>query len=603
MTVETEVKTNIRNVAVIAHVDHGKTTLIDHMLRQSGTFRKNQKVEDRVMDSLDLERERGITIASKNASFDYQGVKINLIDTPGHADFGGEVERIMNMVDGAILLVDASEGPLPQTRFVLEKAIEKGLSVIVCVNKIDRSDARISDVVDEVFELFMELGASDEQLDFPIVYSVAVAGYTVAEPEEKGEDLKLLFDEIINRIPAPQANKEGPLKMLVSNLGYCDFLGRLAIGRVRQGTLKSGAETVLIQENSTEKMRIQALFGYRGLEQVPVEQVEAGDIAVFAGYDKVKIGDTLSDPDDLRPLERIRVEQPTVGITIGVNNGPFSGQDGEHVTGSKLYKRLLREARNNVALKLENTSRSDQWKLMGRGELQLAILLEEMRREGYEMVVSKPQVLIKEIDGRPMEPVERVVIDVPEVYVGVVTEKLGARKGSMENYESIGSDRVRLEFIVPTRGLIGYRTQFLTDTRGTGLLNSYFLEYVPHKGEIEERHTGALIADRRGEARAYALDNLEDRGKLFINPGTLCYEGMIIGEHNKGTDLNVNVTKNKKLTNVRAAGSDDAIQLTTVQPLGIEEALESIEEDELIEITPNHIRLRCRRLARADRKR
>jgi GTP-binding protein len=555
------------------------------------------------MDSLDLERERGITIASKNASFVYEGVKINLIDTPGHADFGGEVERIMNMVDGVILLVDASEGPLPQTRFVLEKAIEKDLSVIVCINKIDRSDARISEVVDELFELFMELKASDEQLDFPIVYSVAVDGYAVAEPEEKGEDLQLLFEEIIDCVPAPDANIDGPLKMLVSNLAYCDFLGRLAIGRVRQGTLETGGETVLIQENSTEQMRIQALFGFRGLDQVPVDRVEAGDIAVFAGYDKAQIGDTLTVPDDPVPLERIRVEQPTVGITVGVNTSPFSGQDGEHVTGSKLYKRIQREVRNNVALSLEDTPRSDQWKLMGRGELQLAILLEEMRREGYEMVVSKPQVLIKDIDNQRMEPVERVVIDVPEAYVGAVTEKLGSRKGSMENYETIGSDRVRLEFIVPTRGLIGYRSEFLTDTRGTGLLNSYFLEYVPHKGEIDERHTGALIADRQGEARAYALENLEDRGQLFINPGTMCYEGMIIGEHNKGTNLDVNVSKNKKLTNVRASGSDDAIQLTPVQPLSIEEALEWIKDDELIEITPKNIRLRCALLDKVSRKR
>ncbi len=603
MNLKLKTDSKIRNLAVIAHVDHGKTTLVDHMLKQSGTFSEHQQIRDRVMDSRDLERERGITISSKNASFIYQGVKINLIDTPGHADFGGEVERIMDMVDGAILLVDASEGPLPQTRFVLEKAINKGLRIIVCINKIDRADARISAVVDELFELFMELGAADIQLDFPLFYSVATAGFVVEQPEQQGENLQLLFDAILSEIPAPDVVSEGPVKLLISDLGYSDYLGRLAVGRIRQGSLQVNEKLLLVQKNSRTEQKLQALFSYDGLEKIPVERLEAGDIAVIAGFEGAKIGDTITSPETPEILPRISVERPTVGITIGVNSGPFAGLDGDYVTGSKLFRRLQRETRNNVALKLQKTEQADCWELLGRGELQLAIVLEEMRREGYEMVVSKPRVCLKQQDGITLEPLERVEVDIPEQYVGVVTEALGNRRGKMENYLPQGKNRVKLQFKVPTRGLIGYRSQFLTDTSGTGLLNSYFSEYIEHQGEIQERYTGALIADRTGEARAYALANLEARGRLFVTPGTPCYEGMIVGVHNKGTDLNVNITKNKKLTNVRAAGSDDTVQLTTVTPLTIEEALEWIKSTELIEITPKNIRLRCRLLSQIDRKR
>ena len=586
----------IRNVAIIAHVDHGKTTLVDHMLRQSGLFHENEQVEERVMDSGDLEKERGITISSKNASLHYGDTKINLVDTPGHADFGGEVERIMNMVDGAILLVDASEGPLPQTRFVVEKAIEKDLNIVVCINKIDRDDARVSEVVDEVFELFMELGASDEQLDFPLVYSVAIEGKAMPNPDNHADNLKYLFEQVIDHIPAPDVDEEKPLQMLVSNLSYSDYLGRLAIGRVRQGRVSTGNEVLLDQSDGQQTARVQALFGFDGLEQVEVDSLPAGEIAVVAGFENVKIGDSLTDPQHPDPLPRIEVEEPTVGITIHVNDGPFSGRDGEHVTGTKLYERLQQEDRNNVAIRLEEQPQPDRWKLLGRGELQLAVLLEEMRRDGYEMLVSKPEVLMKEKKGQTIEPVERVVIDIPETFVGAVTEKLGGRQGEMESYESIGSERVRLEFTIPTRGLIGYRSEFLTDTRGTGLLNSHVTGYEPFQGEIDQRHTGALIADRQGEARAYAIHNLEERGTLFIEPGTACYQGMIVGEHNKAPNLDVNITKHKQLTNFRAAGSDDAIQLTPVKEMTIERALEWITDDELIEITPKEIRLRCREL-------
>lgn len=548
------------------------------------------------MDSGDLEKERGITISSKNASLHYGDTKINLVDTPGHADFGGEVERIMNMVDGAILLVDASEGPLPQTRFVVEKAIEKDLNIVVCINKIDRDDARVSEVVDEVFELFMELGASDEQLDFPLVYSVAIEGKAMPNPDNHADNLKYLFEQVIDHIPAPDVDEEKPLQMLVSNLSYSDYLGRLAIGRVRQGRVSTGNEVLLDQSDGQQTARVQALFGFDGLEQVEVDSLPAGEIAVVAGFENVKIGDSLTDPQHPDPLPRIEVEEPTVGITIHVNDGPFSGRDGEHVTGTKLYERLQQEDRNNVAIRLEEQPQPDRWKLLGRGELQLAVLLEEMRRDGYEMLVSKPEVLMKEKKGQTIEPVERVVIDIPETFVGAVTEKLGGRQGEMESYESIGSERVRLEFTIPTRGLIGYRSEFLTDTRGTGLLNSHVTGYEPFQGEIDQRHTGALIADRQGEARAYAIHNLEERGTLFIEPGTACYQGMIVGEHNKAPSLDVNITKHKQLTNFRAAGSDDAIQLTPVKEMTIERALEWITDDELIEITPKEIRLRCREL-------
>ncbi|MFB6356308.1 MAG: translational GTPase TypA [bacterium] len=596
MTTATARDTDKRNVAIIAHVDHGKTTMVDHMLRQSGLFHENETVEDRVMDQLDQERERGITIESKNASLSYRGTTINLVDTPGHADFGGEVERIMNMVDGAILLVDAGEGPKPQTRFVLKNAIDMGLSIVVCINKIDRDDARISTVVDEVFKLFMDLGASDEQLDFPLLYSVATEGYAVEDPDREGQDLRPLFESIIDHVPSPDLELDEPFQMLVSDLGYSDYLGRLAIGRVRSGTIDTGEKARLIQEERQTTEPVQALFGYDGLEEVNRDRAEAGDIVALAGFEGVDIGDTIASEQAPEALPRIDVEQPTVGITIGVNDGPFSGQEGEHVTGTKIQERLQYEDRNNVAIEINSTPNEERWELKGRGELQLAVMLEEMRRDGYEMVVSKPRVLMKQEKGERLEPIEHVTIDVPDKFVGVVTEELGERGGTMERYESLDSERVRLVFEIPTRGLIGYRSQFRTDTRGTGLLTSNVDHYAPHTGNIPGRHNGALVADRKGKATAYALEKLEERGRLFIQPDDRCYEGMVVGEHNKEPDLDVNVTKSKQLTNFRAAGADDAIELEPVKPMTIERALEWIEDNELIEITPENVRIRCRHL-------
>ncbi|MCB0419541.1 MAG: translational GTPase TypA [Bdellovibrionales bacterium] len=595
-------KLPIRNIAIIAHVDHGKTTLVDHLLKQSGTFRENEEVADRMMDSMDLEKERGITIAAKNCSFIYRDVKVNIVDTPGHSDFGGEVERILDMVDGAILLVDASEGPLPQTRFVLGKALEKDLKLLVCVNKIDRPDARIDEVINEIFDLFCDLGASDEQTDFTAIYAIAKDGLATTDPSTPGKDLRPLFDHIIDDFPAPVGDPGAPLQILVSNIGYNNFVGRLAIGRVRNGTIRVGDTILVSKENGTKPIKVSALFSYKASEQVATEAIFAGDIAVVAGFDEINIGDSLTSAENPMPLPRIKVDEPTVGVMLAVNDGPFAGLDGKQVTSRKIRERLDKELLYNVAIRVENTDATDTFKVLGRGELQLSVLFEQMRREGFEFTVSKPQVLYKKGDnGEKLEPMESAIIDVEEEYVGAVTKKLGERKGILNGMTNIGS-RTRLEFAIPSRGLIGYRSEFLTDTRGTGLLNTQFAGFQDYKGEIKGRNTGAIIADRKGKATGYALNTLGDRGRLFIVPGVEVYEGMVVGEANKGIDLNVNVTKEKKLTNIRASGSDDAIKLAPVKPMTLEEALEWISDRELIEVTPHHIRIRCTHLNPHERK-
>ena len=594
----------IRNIAIIAHVDHGKTTLVDGLLRQSGLFRSNEHVADRVMDSGDLEKERGITIQAKNASFIYKEHRINIVDTPGHADFGGEVERALTMVDGAILLVDASEGPLPQTRFVLKKALDLGLKVIVCVNKIDRPDARINEVMNEIFDLFIDLEATEEQADFSTVYAVAREGYATLDPEVKTENLTILFDWIIEKFPGPKFDQTAPLQMMVANIDYNDYVGRLGIGRVRNGIIKVGDDVLVTHEGDrTQKTKVSALFRYEGLKQIPTTEVSAGDIAILAGFQEINIGDSIVNPLKPMPLPRLKVEEPTVAITLSVNNGPFAGLDGKQVTSRKILERLQRELLYNVAIRLEPTNSPETFKVFGRGELQLAVLVEQMRREGFELVVGKPTVVFKTVDGVKMEPMEHAVVDVAEAYTGVVTEKLGRRKGIMQNMVNKGSGRVRLEFTIPARGLIGYRSEFLTDTRGTGLLNTHFAGYEAHRGEMVHRMNGAMIADRKGVATAYALWYLEERGQHFILPGTECYDGMIIGEHAKENDLVVNVSREKKLSNVRASGTDEAIKLRPIKPLTLEQAMEWMNDDECVEVTPKAIRIRVKELDANKRKR
>jgi GTP-binding protein len=594
----------IRNIAIIAHVDHGKTTLVDGLLKQSGLFRANEHVDERVMDSMDLEKERGITIAAKNASFYWKDIKVNIVDTPGHSDFGGEVERVLNMVDGAILLVDASEGPLPQTRFVLKKALEQNIKVIVCINKIDRADARVDEVLNEVFDLFIDLDANEEQADFAVCYAVAREGFATLDPKVREPDFKILFDWIVDKFPPPVGNAQEPLQMMVSNIDYNDYVGRLAIGRMRNGVLRVGDEVlVALDEGKTKKVKISALFCYDGLKQTATKEIVAGDIAILAGVEDINIGDSVISLANPRPLPRIRVEEPTVGMMMSVNDGPFSGLEGTQVTSRKLLERLQRELRYNVSIRVEPTDTPETQKVLGRGELQLAVLIEQMRREGFELTVGKPQVIFRQENGVRLEPMESVVVDVAEDFTGVVTEKLGMRKGIMTNMVNKGSGRVRLEFSIPSRGLIGYRSEFLTDTRGTGLLNTNFAGYEEYKGEIVHRTNGAMIADRKGKSTAYALWNLEERGRIFINPTTECYEGMIIGEHAKENDLIVNCSREKKLTNVRASGSDEAIKLTPVRPLTLEQAMEWIRDDEVIEVTPKNVRLRCRELDPHKRKR
>lgn len=594
----------IRNIAIIAHVDHGKTTLVDHLIKQAGTFRDNEHVEERLMDSMDLEKERGITIAAKNASFVYEDYKVNIVDTPGHSDFGGEVERILNMVDGAILLVDASEGPLPQTRFVLKKALEQNLKVMVCINKIDRSDARIQEVMNEVFDLFIDLDATEEQCDFHCVYAIAREGMATLDPEVKTNNLKVLYDAIINLVPPPKVEADKSLQLMVSNISYNSFVGRLAIGRVIAGRMKVGDEVLCMMDKGvSKKVKISALFQYKVNQQVPVQEIGAGDIAVVAGIEDFSIGDTITSATDPRPLPRIAVEEPTVGMIFSVNDGAFAGREGKQVTSRKILERLEKELLHNVALRMEKTAQTESFKVIGRGEMQLGVLIEQMRREGFELCVSKPQVIFKEENGVRKEPFEQATIDIEDAYVGVVTEKIGMRKGVMTNMHQKGSGRTRLEFRIPSRGLIGYRSEFLTDTRGTGLLNTEYAGYDDYRGDIETRINGSMISDRQGSATAYAIYNLQERGKMFVVHGTEVYMGMVVGEHAKENDLEVNVVREKKLTNVRSSGAEEKMVLTPIKPMSLEMAMEWISDDELIEITPQNIRIRCRELDPNKRKR
>jgi GTP-binding protein len=584
---------NLRNIAIISHVDHGKTTLVDGMFRQSGLFRAGQVVDERIMDSMELERERGITIAAKNGSVLWKGVKINIIDTPGHADFGGEVERALAMADGALLLVDASEGPLPQTRFVLKKTLEAGLKVIVVVNKIDRKDARPHEVLDEIYDLFIDLDATEEQLDFPVLYAVGRDGIAQKRLEEEGRDLTALFDIILQEIPAPCFDPDEPFQMLVADLGYSDYLGRLAIGKVMHGRARYNDTLICINEADKHlPLKISKLQVYEGLNLKEVGSADPGDIVVLSGIEDVQIGDTICTKASPKALKRIRVDEPTVAMTFTINSSPFSGKEGKFVQSSKIWERLKRETLRNVAIRVEESQDKESFIVKGRGEFQMAILLETMRREGYELSVGRPQVIFKYQDGKRLEPIEHLFIDCDETFLGIVSEKLATRKGKMSNLVNPGKGRVRMEFSIPSRALIGYRDEFLTDTKGTGIMNSYFAGYEPYRGDFPARFTGSIVADRRGTAVAYALFNLEPRGQLFIAPGEPVYEGMIIGEHNRENDIDVNACKEKKLSNMRAAGKDENVILTPVRPVTLEWAIDFIKEDEMVEVTPKCIRLR-----------
>jgi GTP-binding protein len=586
----------VRNIAIIAHVDHGKTTLVDGLLWQSGLFRSNQVVAERAMDNIDIERERGITLVAKNASVTWKGVRINIVDTPGHADFGGEVERGLQMVDGALLLVDAAEGPLPQTRFVLRHALEMNIKLIVVVNKIDRPDARIKEVLDEIYGLFFDLDAKDHHIDFPVVYTNARKRIAVSTPEQadQGKDLSLLFDMIVEHIPGPEI-EDGNLQMLISNTSYSDYLGRLAVGKLHSGKMQIGDKVMLCRNKGVQtEAKITALFAYEGLQTAPIQRAEAGDIAIVAGIEELAIGDSVCDPIAPRPLPRLKIEEPTISIELVVNTSPFAGRDGNRLTSRVIWDRVERELRTNVSLHALKTDAADTMVLKGRGELQFAVLAEQMRREGYEFALGRPKVITRETNGQLEEPMDHVVMDIPETAVGMITERLGTRRGEMTNLVKMGTDRVRLEFDIPSRGLIGYRSEFLNDTRGLGLMSAYFIGYTPHRGHIIDRVNGALVSDRSGPTTPYALFHLESRGKLFVGPGVQVYEGMVVGEHNRNNDLNINVCREKKLTNIRAAGSDENVILTPVQPLTIEWALAWLADDELLEVTPQHLRLRKR---------
>ncbi|MEJ2685223.1 MAG: translational GTPase TypA [Candidatus Sulfobium sp.] len=583
---------DLRNIAIIAHVDHGKTTLVDGMLRQSGIFRSNERVQERVMDNIDLERERGITIMAKNTAVDYMGVKINIVDTPGHADFGGEVERTLKMVDGVLLLVDASEGPLPQTRFVLQKALELNLPPILVINKIDRPDARIQEVLNEVYDLFIDLGATEEQIDFPVAYTNAKLGTAQTSLEEEGEDLRPLFDLIIRTIPTPDGVETETLQLLVTNIDYNDYVGRLAIGRIFSGSVAVGDRVaVTCGEDETIKTKITSLYEFQGLERVDVKSASAGDIVALAGIEGVNIGDTITDAEAPKPLPRIKVDEPTISMVFSINTSPLAGREGKYVTSRKLRERLEKELLYNVAIRVDFDG-TDSFKVLGRGELQLAILIEMMRREGYELSVSMPETVTRHVDEVLHEPMEHLVIDVPEEFVGVVTQQVGMRRGKMQKMQNNGHGRVRLEFRIPSRGLIGFRSQFLTDTRGTGLLNHIFDGYETWQGPISKRSTGAIVADRAGKTTTYALFHLQPRGTLFVKENTPVYEGMVVGENSRENDIDVNVTKEKKLTNMRASGADEALQLVPPRILSLEQAIEFIREDELVEITPGSVRVR-----------
>jgi GTP-binding protein len=593
----------LRNVAIIAHVDHGKTTLVDHLLRQSGTFRQNQATAERMMDSMDLERERGITIASKNCAVLWNKTKINIIDTPGHADFGGEVERGLKMVDGAILLVDASEGPLPQTRFVLRKALESHLKIIVVINKIDRKDARPQQVLNEVYDLFIDLDADETQIEFPVLYAIGRDGIAQRTLEEKGQDLSPLFETIVQEVPPPHYDPAEPFQMLVTNLGYSDYLGRLAIGRVFHGTTRKNENLVCLgKDGSPRPLRVAKLQNYQGLQFQEVDSVEPGDIVILSGIENVEIGDTICHTAAPKALKRLVVDEPTVSMHFMVNSSPFSGREGKNVQSRKILERLEKETLHNVALRVEESSDSESFVVKGRGEFQMAILIETMRREGFELSVGRPQIILKEKNGVSLEPIEHLFIDIPDTFMGVVTEKLSLRQGRLLNMVNHGTGRIRLEFSIPSRGLIGYRSEFLTDTKGVGLMNSYLQGYEPLRGEIKSRVSGSLIADRQGDTIPYALFHLEPRGLLFVEPGIPVYEGMIVGEHNRDNDLNVNVCREKKLTNIRAAGRDENVILTPVTPMTLERAIEFIKDDEQVEVTPKSIRLRKNVLPANQRK-
>jgi len=586
-------KENIRNIAIIAHVDHGKTTLVDAMLKQTGTFRENQEVAERIMDSMDLEKERGITIMAKNTAIRYGDIKINIVDTPGHADFGGEVERSLNMVDGAILLVDASEGPLPQTRFVVKKALAKKLPIVLVINKIDRGDARIEEVINEVYDLFIDLDADEKQIDFPILYTNAKTGVAHCAPGDSSEDLTPLFEAICSTIPGPAGDDSAIPQFLVTNLDYDNYVGIIAIGRVMSGSLTMNQAYSLCGENSiTAGIKFSALYTYHGLGKKQVSSVEAGDIVAIAGMESVTIGDTVSSVEDPVPLPRLNIDEPTVSMIFYVNNGPFAGREGKYLTSRHLLGRLERENFRNVALKLKPLERKDAFEVCGRGELQMAVLIETMRREGYEFMVSKPSVITKKEDGKTLEPVEHVFIDVPEEFVGIVTEKLSNRKGRMVNLINKGSGRANLEFIVPSRGLIGFRSHFMTDTKGGGVMNALFEGYEPWFGPIPQRASGALLSDRTGRVTTYASLAMVDRGELFVEVGTEVYNGMIIGERNRSHDMAVNITKDKKLTNMRSSTSEATVTLRPPRPLSLDQSIEFIGEDELVEVTPQSIRLR-----------
>ena len=587
-----------RNVAIVAHVDHGKTTLVDALLRQSGAFRAHQQVAERVMDNIDLERERGITILAKNTAVRYGDHLINIVDTPGHADFGGEVERTLSMVDGVMLLVDASEGPLPQTRFVLRKALERGLPPIVVLNKIDRTDARPKEVLNEVYDLFIDLDATEDQIEFPVLYTNARAGVATDDPGLGGSDLRPLFDAIVAHVPPPRGNPKSPLQMLVANLDASDYLGRIAIGRIFNGAVHlNDPVAVLKTDGSIQETRVTKLFMFDGLKRVEIEEAAAGDIVCLAGIENITIGETITSPDHRVPIPRIAVDEPTVSMIFGVNTSPMAGREGQYVTSRNLRDRLARELLGNVSLRVEDTDSPEQVKVIGRGELQLSILIEMMRREGYEIQVSRPDIVTRDVDGVKMEPVEDLVIDIPDEFQGVVIAQAGTRRGVPMKMVNHGSGRVRLEFRIPARGLIGFRSQFLTDTKGTGIMNHLFAGWEPWHGAIAARPTGALVADRFGAATAYAIFNLQERGEIFIEPGTQVYEGMVIGENARVNDMDVNVTKEKKQTNMRASTADEAIRLIPPRVLSLEQAIEFINDDELVEVTPRSIRLRKRILA------
>jgi len=595
-------KDNIRNIAIIAHVDHGKTTLVDAMLKQSGVFHEHQHVEERVMDSMDLEKERGITITAKNTAVLYNDIKINIVDTPGHADFGGEVERSLNMVDGALLLVDASEGPLPQTRFVVQKALEKKLPIILVINKIDRPDARPGEVIDEVYDLFIELDASEEQIEFPIIYTNAKTGTAHNNVDDSSNNLTTLFDKIVSSIPGPEVGDGSITQFLVTNLDYDNYVGRLAIGRMMSGELESNRGYALCGEgDSISTIKISVLYTYTGLQKTQVDKVEAGDIIAIAGEENVQIGDTVTNIDNPVPLERIKVDEPTISMIFYVNSGPFGGKEGKFLTSRQIRERLDREKLRNVAVQIRDTERADTFEVAGRGELQMAVLIETMRREGYEFMVSKPTVITKEENGTVTEPVERIFIDVPEEFVGVITENVARRKGRMVNLHNNGNGRVDIEFVITSRGLIGFRSQFLIDTKGSGVINTLFEGYEPWYGPIPQRSTGALVSDRPGKTTTYASLAMVDRGELFVDVGTEVYTGMIIGERNRSGDLTVNITKEKKLTNMRSSTSEATVVLRPPRPLSLDQAIEFIAEDELVEVTPLSMRLRKAELDAAKR--